>query len=66
MGRTVRVGGITIGGGGPLVLIGGPCAIESEEHAIMVAERLKATTAAAGIPFIYKSYYDKANRSSID
>jgi len=64
--RTVRVGGITIGGGGPLVLIGGPCAIENEEHAIMVAERLKAITAAAGVPFIYKSSYDKANRSSID
>jgi 2-dehydro-3-deoxyphosphooctonate aldolase (KDO 8-P synthase) len=64
--RTVRVGGITIGGGGPLVLIGGPCAIEGEEHAIMVAERLKATTAEAGVPFIYKSSYDKANRLSID
>jgi len=64
--RTVRVGGITIGGGRPLVLIGGPCAIENEEHAIMVAERLKAITAAAAVPFIYKSSYDKANRSSID
>ena len=66
MSRTVRVGGITIGGGGPLVLIGGPCAIENEEHAIMVAERLKTITTAAGVPFIYKSSYDKANRSSID
>jgi len=65
MPHSVRVGGITIGGGAPLVLIGGPCAIENEEHAVMVAERLKAITAAAGVPFIYKSSYDKANRSSI-
>jgi 2-dehydro-3-deoxyphosphooctonate aldolase (KDO 8-P synthase) len=65
MTRAVRVGGITIGGGAPLALIGGPCAIESEGHAVMVAERLKAITAAAGIPFIYKSSYDKANRFSL-
>jgi 2-dehydro-3-deoxyphosphooctonate aldolase (KDO 8-P synthase) len=62
--RTVRVAGIEVGGGAPLVVIGGPCAIESEGHAVMVAERLKAITAAAGVPFIYKSSYDKANRSS--
>jgi 2-dehydro-3-deoxyphosphooctonate aldolase (KDO 8-P synthase) len=65
MTRAVRVGGITIGGGAPLVLIGGPCAIENEKHAVMVAERLKAITQAAGVPFIYKSSYDKANRSSL-
>ncbi|MCI0546417.1 MAG: 3-deoxy-8-phosphooctulonate synthase [Candidatus Rokubacteria bacterium] len=61
----VRVGGITIGGGAPLALIGGPCAIESEGHALMVAERLQVVTAAAQVPFIYKSSYDKANRSSV-
>ena len=66
MPHSVRVGDITIGGGAPLVLIGGPCAIENEEHAVMVAERLKAITTAAGVPFIYKSSYDKANRSSIN
>jgi 2-dehydro-3-deoxyphosphooctonate aldolase (KDO 8-P synthase) len=65
MTRAVQVGGITIGGGAPLVLIGGPCAIENEKHAVMVAERLKAITQAAGVPFIYKSSYDKANRSSL-
>jgi 2-dehydro-3-deoxyphosphooctonate aldolase (KDO 8-P synthase) len=65
MTRAVRVGGITIGGGAPLVFIGGPCAIENEKHAVMVAERLKAITQAAGVPFIYKSSYDKANRSSL-
>jgi 2-dehydro-3-deoxyphosphooctonate aldolase (KDO 8-P synthase) len=63
--RAVRIGGVTIGGGAPLALIGGPCAIENEKHALMVAERLQRVTAAAGVPFIYKSSYDKANRSSI-
>ena len=66
MPHSVRVGGITIGGGAPLVLIGGPCAIESEGHAVMVAERLKVITEAARVPFIYKSSYDKANRFSIN
>jgi 2-dehydro-3-deoxyphosphooctonate aldolase (KDO 8-P synthase) len=63
--RAVRIGNVTIGGGAPLALIGGPCAIENEKHALMVAERLQRVTAAAGVPFIYKSSYDKANRSSI-
>ena len=64
--RTVTIGGIRLGGGHPLVLIGGPCAIENEKHALMTAERLAALTAARGVPFIYKSSYDKANRSSLD
>jgi 2-dehydro-3-deoxyphosphooctonate aldolase (KDO 8-P synthase) len=63
--RPVRVGAVTIGGGAPLALIGGPCAIENEKHALMVAERLQRLTAEAGVPFIYKSSYDKANRSSV-
>jgi 2-dehydro-3-deoxyphosphooctonate aldolase (KDO 8-P synthase) len=62
--RAVRIGGVTIGGGAPLALIGGPCAIENEKHALMVAERLQRITGDAGVPFIYKSSYDKANRSS--
>jgi 2-dehydro-3-deoxyphosphooctonate aldolase (KDO 8-P synthase) len=62
--REVAVGRIAIGGGRPLVLIGGPCAIESEQHAVMTAERLAAIAAARRVPFIYKSSYDKANRSS--
>jgi 2-dehydro-3-deoxyphosphooctonate aldolase (KDO 8-P synthase) len=62
----VSVGEIRIGDGGPLPLIGGPCAIENEKHALMTAERLAAITAERGVPFIYKSSYDKANRSSID
>jgi 2-dehydro-3-deoxyphosphooctonate aldolase (KDO 8-P synthase) len=63
--RAVRIGSVTIGGGAPLALIGGPCAIENDKHALMMAERLQRVTAAAGVPFIYKSSYDKANRSSV-
>ena len=64
--RPVRVaGGVVIGGGAPLVLIGGPCAIEDERHALMMAERLRRITGDAKVPFIYKSSYDKANRSSV-
>ncbi|MGH7342674.1 MAG: 3-deoxy-8-phosphooctulonate synthase [Candidatus Rokuibacteriota bacterium] len=66
MTSVVDVGGIRIGGGQPLVLVGGPCAIENEKHALMTAERLAALTAERGMPFIYKSSYDKANRSSLD
>jgi 2-dehydro-3-deoxyphosphooctonate aldolase (KDO 8-P synthase) len=62
----VRVGTLTIGGDAPLVLIGGPCAIESEKHALMTAERLATIAADRKVPFIYKSSYDKANRSSVD
>jgi 2-dehydro-3-deoxyphosphooctonate aldolase (KDO 8-P synthase) len=57
--------GVTIGGGRPLALIGGPCAIENEKHALMTAERLAAIAAARRVPFVYKSSYDKANRSSV-
>ncbi len=64
--RAVKIGAVTIGGDAPLALIGGPCAIEDEKHALMVAERLLRITGAAGVPFIYKSSYDKANRSSVD
>jgi 2-dehydro-3-deoxyphosphooctonate aldolase (KDO 8-P synthase) len=63
--RAVNVGPITIGGGAPLVLIGGPCAIENEKHALMTAERLAGIAARHRVPYIYKSSYDKANRSSV-
>jgi 2-dehydro-3-deoxyphosphooctonate aldolase (KDO 8-P synthase) len=61
----VHVGSIPIGGGAPLVLIGGPCAIENEKHALMTAERLASIAAEKKVGFIYKSSYDKANRSSV-
>ena len=63
--REVAVGPIRIGAGRPLVLIGGPCAIEDETHALMTAERLTKIAADKRVPFIYKSSYDKANRSSV-
>ena len=63
--RAVPVAGLTIGGGAPLALIGGPCAIEDERHALMMAERLQRITSDARVPFLYKSSYDKANRSSV-
>jgi len=64
--EVVRVGDITIGGGAPLVLIGGPCAIEDEKHALMTAERLARIASDRRVSFIYKSSYDKANRFSIN
>jgi 2-dehydro-3-deoxyphosphooctonate aldolase (KDO 8-P synthase) len=65
MTRTVRIGPIAVGGGHPLVLIGGPCAIEDEGHALMTAERLARIADDHDVPFVYKSSYDKANRSSV-
>ncbi|UCD10801.1 MAG: 3-deoxy-8-phosphooctulonate synthase [Nitrospinaceae bacterium] len=64
--RRVTVGSVEIGGGLPLALIAGPCVIESEAEAMATAQRLKDIAREAGVPFIYKSSYDKANRSSID
>ena len=64
--EAVRVGSIAIGGGAPLVLIGGPCAIEDEKHALMTAERLAKIASDRRVSFIYKSSYDKANRFSIN
>lgn len=63
--KEVRVGGIKIGQNNPLVLIAGPCVIESESSAIRHAKALKDIARRLGIPFIFKSSYDKANRSSI-
>jgi 2-dehydro-3-deoxyphosphooctonate aldolase (KDO 8-P synthase) len=59
-----QVGEVRIGSGN-LFLIAGPCVIESEEHAIRMAEIIKGVTKALGFPFIFKASYDKANRTSI-
>lgn len=59
------MGRVRIGGGNPIALIAGPCVIESEHHAMDTAEKLKKITEDAGVPFIYKSSYDKANRTSL-
>ena len=59
-----QVGDVRIGSSN-LFLIAGPCVIESEEHAIRMAEIIKGVTKALGFPFIFKASYDKANRTSI-
>jgi len=63
--REIVVGKVKIGGGNPLVLIAGPCVIESETGTLDAATRLKDICGRLGLPFIFKSSYDKANRSSI-
>ena len=64
-GGTARIGRITIGAGAPLALIAGPCVIESRDAALRHAERLGAMAGAVGLPLIYKSSFDKANRTSL-
>ena len=65
MNITVNPGGITVGNDLPLVFIGGPCVIENETHALATAGKIKQITGQVGIGCVYKSSYDKANRSSV-
>jgi 2-dehydro-3-deoxyphosphooctonate aldolase (KDO 8-P synthase) len=62
----IAVGDLRIGNDLPLTLIAGPCAIESRAHALETAEALRGMAATAGIGLIYKSSFDKANRTSVD
>jgi len=62
--REITLGSLRLGGGNPLFLIAGPCVIESEAHARMMAERVARIAADASVPYIFKASYDKANRSS--
>jgi 2-dehydro-3-deoxyphosphooctonate aldolase (KDO 8-P synthase) len=64
--KPIRVGRLEIGGGAPLVLIAGPCVIESEEKTMEIAGYLSDLTRKLGIPLIFKASYDKANRTSRD
>jgi len=64
MTTSFQVGDVHIGSG-DLFLIAGPCVIESEEHAIRMAEIIKGVTRALGFPLIFKASYDKANRTSM-
>ncbi len=64
MSISFQVEGIHVGDGG-LFLIAGPCVIESEEHALFMAEVIKGVTRSLNFPFIFKASYDKANRTSI-
>ena len=62
--KPIQVGGITIGAGAPLVLIAGPCVIESENHAVETALAVRDIARRAGVPYVFKASYDKANRTS--
>lgn len=64
--RIVKVAQIQIGGGAPLTVIAGPCVIESREAALRHADALKEIADRVGVPYIFKSSYDKANRSSVN
>jgi 2-dehydro-3-deoxyphosphooctonate aldolase (KDO 8-P synthase) len=63
--REVHVNSLTIGGNRSLVLFAGPCVIEGEEVTLRIAERIKEVASSIGLDLIFKSSYDKANRSSI-
>jgi 2-dehydro-3-deoxyphosphooctonate aldolase (KDO 8-P synthase) len=63
--REIVLGSLRLGGGNPLFLIAGPCVIESEAHARKMAEQVARIAADAGVPFLFKASYDKANRSSV-
>jgi 2-dehydro-3-deoxyphosphooctonate aldolase (KDO 8-P synthase) len=63
--REIALGSLRLGGGNPLFLIAGPCVIESEAHARMMAEKVAKIAGDAGVPYIFKASYDKANRTSV-
>ena len=63
--KQVKVGSVTFANPSPFVLISGPCQIESREHALKIATFLAETAGAAGVPFVFKASYDKANRTSL-
>jgi 2-dehydro-3-deoxyphosphooctonate aldolase (KDO 8-P synthase) len=63
--REITLGSLRLGDGNPLFLIAGPCVIESETHTRMLAEKIAKIAADAGVPYIFKASYDKANRTSV-
>ncbi|HEY3380470.1 MAG TPA: 3-deoxy-8-phosphooctulonate synthase [Vicinamibacterales bacterium] len=65
MTKTVEIGRVCAGGGRPIVLVAGPCVIESEGHARELAFSLREIASRRQVPFIFKASYDKANRTSI-
>jgi len=64
--KEVQIGNVKIGGDNPLVFIAGPCVIESEDSTLRTAEKLKEYSETRNIPLIFKSSYDKANRTSVN
>jgi len=63
--RPVVIGPVTIGGGHPLVLIGGPCVIESAAHAVDLAAAIAEIARRRAVPYVFKASFDKANRTSV-
>jgi 2-dehydro-3-deoxyphosphooctonate aldolase (KDO 8-P synthase) len=63
--KIVKIGQIPIGGAAPLAVIAGPCVIEDKDSALRHAGALKEKADRAGVPYIFKASYDKANRSSV-
>ena len=63
--KPFKVGSVEVGGE-ELFLIAGPCVVESESHALKMAHAIRSITERAGIPYIFKASYDKANRTSIN
>jgi 2-dehydro-3-deoxyphosphooctonate aldolase (KDO 8-P synthase) len=63
--REIKIQEVAIGGKSPFVLIAGPCVIEGREETLRIAESLQEITSAVSVPLIFKSSYDKANRSSL-
>lgn len=65
MTKEINIAGAKIGGNNPLLIIAGPCVIESEDVTLHTAQRLKDICGSAGLSFVFKCSYDKANRTSI-
>jgi 2-dehydro-3-deoxyphosphooctonate aldolase (KDO 8-P synthase) len=64
--REVTIGKLTLGNRRPLTLIAGPCALESRQHALEMSQAIKEIADKAGVGLIYKTSFDKANRTSVD
>jgi 2-dehydro-3-deoxyphosphooctonate aldolase (KDO 8-P synthase) len=62
--KRLEIGGVAIGEG-PLLLVAGPCVIESEGHAVGLARAIRDIAARCGVPYVFKASYDKANRTSL-
>lgn len=62
--NTVHIGQIPVGGQHPIVLLAGPCVIESAERALKIGRVMKEITSKLGVPYVFKASFDKANRSS--
>ena len=63
--KTVKIGGLSVSNDSPLLVIAGPCQLESLDHAQMIAGKMAEACAKAGAQYVFKASYDKANRTSL-